>query len=294
MILVDLNQIMIANLIQHMGRNFEVQPDLIRHMILNSLRMYRVKFGNKYGEMIICCDDKHYWRRDLYPYYKIGRKKARDDSGLDWNAIFKVLNGIRDDLKEHFPYKVLHVEHAEADDLIASVVHKYGYKGAFSNNGVYDGVRHEQILILSSDKDFGQLQKYANVEQFSPNQKKYVRVSNPERFIYEHILRGDKGDGVPNFLSDDDTFVTNKRQKPVTVKKLDKWYGKDLNEFCDEKMLRGYHRNQQLVDLDYIPEDIEKKAIDQLDNYKMNDRSKLFNYFVKMRLKGLMDVIQEF
>ncbi len=294
MILVDLNQIMIANLLQQLGKSFQVDENLIRHMILNSLRMYRVKFGNKYGELVICCDDKHYWRRDLYPYYKIGRKKARDRDSLDWNAIFKVLNGVRDDLKEHFPYKVLHVKHAEADDLIAAVVHKHGYLGPFAKGGVYDGVRHEQILILSSDKDFGQLQKYANVEQFSPNQKKYVRIPNPERFIYEHILRGDRGDGIPNFLSDDDTFVVGKRQKPITHKKLDKWYGLDLKDFCDEKMLRGYHRNRQLVDLDYIPDNIENEVIRQLENYKMNDRSKLFNYFVKNKLKGLMDVIQEF
>ena len=155
MILVDLNQIMIANLLQQLGKSFKVDPNLIRHMILNSLRMYKGKFGDKYGDLVICCDDKHYWRRDLYPYYKIHRKKARDDSNLDWNAIFEVLNGVRDDLKEYFPYKVLHVEHAEADDLIAAVVHKHGHLGPFTDAGVYDGVRHEQILILSSDKDFG-------------------------------------------------------------------------------------------------------------------------------------------
>ena len=148
MILVDLNQIMIANLLQQLGKSFKVDPNLIRHMILNSLRMYKVKFGDKYGDLVICCDDKHYWRRDLYPYYKIHRKKARDDSNLDWNAIFEVLNGVRDDLKEYFPYKVLHVEHAEADDLIAAVVHKHGHLGPVTDAGVYDGVSHEQILIL--------------------------------------------------------------------------------------------------------------------------------------------------
>jgi len=289
MILVDLNQVMISNLMMQIGgkKNIQIEEDLVRHMVLNSLRMYRTKFGKKFGELVICCDDKDYWRRELYPYYKIHRKKNREESGLDWNMIFTVLNGIRDDIRSEFPYKVIQVPHAEADDVIGTLCHRFGHLGIMNDSA-------EPILILSSDKDFAQLQKYANVEQYSPMGKKYVTCSNPARYVHEHILRGDRGDGVPNFLSADDVFVTGKRQTPLATKKVDAWNGKDPEEFCDERMLRNYRRNQQLVDLDFIPENIIEQTNNIYDNYKLNERSKIFNYFVKNKMKNMMDVIHDF
>ena len=287
MILVDLNQVMISNLMMQIGsKKASVEEDLVRHMVLNSLRLYRKKFGEKYGELVICCDDKNYWRRDFFPYYKAHRKKDRAESGLDWHMIFEVLNGIRDDLKEKCPYKVIQVDRAEADDVIASLCHEYGDLGVTNGS--------DPILILSSDKDFVQLQKYANVEQYSPMQKKFINCSNPARYIHEHILRGDRGDGVPNFLSADDVFVIGKRQKPLSTKKIDAWNGMSPNDFCSDEMLRGYKRNQQLVDLDFVPDHIQEEVIDIFDNYKLNGRDKMFNYFVQKRLRNLMEVIQEF
>ena len=287
MILVDLNQVMISNLMMQIGsKKASVEEDLVRHMVLNSLRLYRKKFGEKYGELVICCDDKNYWRRDFFPYYKAHRKKDRAESGLDWHMIFEVLNGIRDDLKHTFPYKVIQVDRAEADDVIASLCHKYGDLGVTNGS--------DPILILSSDKDFVQLQKYANVEQYSPMQKKFINCSNPARYIHEHILRGDRGDGIPNFLSADDVFVIGKRQKPLSTKKIDAWNGMHPSDFCTDEMLRGYKRNQQLVDLDFVPDNIQEEVIEIFDNYKLNGRDKMFNYFIQKRLKNLMDVIQEF
>ena len=289
MILVDLNQVMISNLMMQIGgkKNIQIEEDLVRHMVLNSLRMYRQKFGKKYGELVICCDDKNYWRREIYPYYKIHRKKDREESGLDWNMIFTVLNAIRDDIRSDFPYKVIQVPHAEADDIIGTLCNRFGHYGIMNDSA-------EPILILSSDKDFAQLQKYANVEQYSPAGKKYVTCSNPARYVHEHILRGDRGDGVPNFLSADDVFVTGKRQTPLATKKVDLWNGKDPEEFCDERMLRNYRRNQQLVDLDFVPEEISEEVNEIFNNYKLNERSKIFNYFVKNKMKNMMEVIHEF
>jgi hypothetical protein len=289
MITVDLNQVMISNLMMQIGgkKNVAIEEDLVRHMVLNSLRMYRSKFSNKYGEFVICCDDKDYWRRELFPYYKIHRKKDRDESGLDWHTIFTVLNGIRDDLRDQFPYKVIQIEHAEADDIIGTLCHKFGHLGITNGSA-------EPILILSSDKDFMQLQKYANVEQYSPIQKKFVTCSNPARYIHEHILKGDRGDGVPNFLSNDDVFVTGKRQTPLSSKKVDAWNGINPEDYCDERMLRNYRRNQQLVDLDFIPQNIQDQVIEVFDNYKLNERSKIFNYFIKNKMKNMMEVISDF
>lgn len=288
MILIDLNQVMISNLMMQVGnsKTNEIDENLIRHMVLNSIRMYNVKFKEKYGEIVICADDKKYWRRDLFPYYKYSRKKSREESSLDWNLIFQTLNKVRDELKETFPYKVLQVDKTEADDVIATLCHKFGTE--LNNDST------ERILILSSDKDFLQLQKFSNVDQYSPMQKKFLKESNPERFLKEHIINGDKGDGIPNFLSSDDTFVTGVRQKPVTAKKLNIWVEQEPESFCDDSMLRNYKRNEMLIDLSKIPEEYKEKILEAYQTAPENGRDKIFNYLIKNRMKLLMEHIQEF
>ena len=282
MILVDLNQVMISNLVEQMkiSKTTQVDENFVRHMILNSIRSYRNKFYREYGELVICCDDRNYWRKDIFPYYKAHRKKDREKSDLDWNEIFRVLNGIRDDLRDFFPYKVLKIECAEADDIIAAMVKRFPDR---------------KILILSSDKDFAQLQCYGNVEQYSPMQKKKITHKNPFEYIKKHIIRGDRGDGIPNFLSEDDCLVLGKRQKSIMTKRLDEWLKfEHPEEFCDEKMLYGYRRNEALVDLSKIPKWIHDKVADMYDNYEDNDRSLMMNYFIKNKLKHLMGSLQEF
>lgn len=287
MILVDINQVMISNLMQQIGSKKEdIEPDLIRHMVLNSLRMYRNEFSS-YGELVICCDDKKYWRREFFPFYKKNRKKDREKSGLDWDTIFSVLGELREDLKEHFPYKVVQVEGAEADDIIGTLCQQYGHIGVCSESS-------EKILIVSSDKDFLQLQKFCNVVQYSPIQKKLLVEMHPYTYLNTHIIRGDKGDGIPNFLSDDDTFVEGKRQKPISSKKLDIWCMQEPEEFCDEKMLRGYLRNQKLIDLELTPVEIKKNIIKEFEEQVPNERSKILDYFIKNNLKNLTEVINEF
>ena len=278
---------MLSNLMHQLGgKSTQIETDLLRHMILNTVRSLRNKFCSEYGEFIICCDDKNYWRKDIFFFFKAHRKKDRETSVYDWNHIFSVLNAMRDDFKHIFPYRVLHIERTEADDIIAAMCHHFG---AFLNAN-----STEKIMILSSDKDFIQLQKYSNVEQYSPVQKKKVQHNNPYLYIKEHIMKGDRGDGIPNFLSDDDTFVTGKRQKPISKKKLDVWVDKMPEEFCDEKMLRGYKRNEALVNLDLVPSYIFDNTIDMYENYQMNDRTKLFDYFIKNKLKHLMEHLGEF
>ena len=284
MILVDLNQIAISNLmvsINTYNKNQEINEDLLRHMVLNSLRSYKMKFGDKYGDLVICCDGRNYWRRDIFPFYKAGRKQDRASSTLDWTLIFETLNKIRDEIKEFFPYIVLDINRTEADDIIAVLVQN---KNPF-----------EATLILSGDKDFMQLQKHHNVDQYAPVQKKFVRTDNPEAFLKEQIIRGDRGDGIPNCLSRDDVFVKGGRQKPISKKKLGVWMEHDPEDFCSsDEMLRGYKRNECLIDLEFIPDDLRQEILVQYNNAVSGDRSKLFNYFVKHRLKILMENIQEF
>jgi hypothetical protein len=283
MILVDLNQIAISNLmvsINTYNKNQEINEDLLRHMVLNSLRAYKVKFGEKYGDLVICCDGRHYWRRDIFPFYKAGRKKDRAASTLDWTLIFETLNKIRDEIKEYFPYIVLDVNRAEADDIIAVLVQHV--------------CPVENKLILSGDKDFMQLQQYSNVDQFAPVQKKFLRTDSPQDFLKEHIIRGDRGDGIPNCLSSDDVLVRGERQKSISKKKLSGWMASDPDDWNDSNQLRGYRRNEQLIDLEFVPQDLKEEILSQYNNAVSGDRSKLFNYFVKFKLKNLMEDIQEF
>jgi hypothetical protein len=283
MIIMDLSQVMISNLMVQLGNhtNAEIEEDLLRHMILNSIRSYNVKFKNEFGEMIIACDAGNNWRRQIFPYYKANRRKSREKSEINWTAVFETMNKVRDELKEFFPYRVIRVDGAEADDVIGTLAQTYGNT-------------NEKILILSGDKDFVQLQSYMNVQQFDPVQKKWRKTNDVDKFIKEHIIRGDIGDGVPNFLSSDDTFVVGARQKPISQKKLDSWLTMDPKDFCDEKMLRGYLRNQQLVDLNFIPEDIRSEVIVQYERESGKGRDKLFNYFIDRRLKLLLESINEF
>jgi hypothetical protein len=283
MIIMDLSQVMISNLMIQLGNhtNADIEEDLLRHMVLNSVRAYNVKFKNEFGEMIIACDAGNNWRRQVFPYYKANRRKNREKSEINWTAVFETLNKVRDELKDYFPYRVIRVDGAEADDIIGTLAQTYGNT-------------NEKILILSGDKDFVQLQAYMNVQQFDPVQKKWRKTNDVDKFIKEHIIRGDAGDGVPNFLSADDTFVVGARQKPISQKKLDQWLNSDPKEFCDEKMLRGYLRNQQLVDLNFIPPDIKKEVLVQYEQQAGKGRDKLFNYFIDRRLKILLESINEF
>lgn len=289
MILLDLSQVMIANIMiyltRHNGASQIVDENTIRYMVLNSIRLLRNKFKESYGEMIICCDSNDVWRKDIFPHYKANRKKMRETSTVDWTSLFNVLGTIRNELGEHMPYKILQIPRAEADDVIASLCHEYGK--TMRNAG-------ENIMIVSGDKDFAQLQKYANVYQYAPIQKKNITVDNPERFLREHIMLGDRGDGVPNFLSDDDTFVSDKRQKPVMRKKLDEWSVLDPTIFCDDEMLRNYRRNEELINLDKIPKAIQQEVITQFTTQTPSPRSKILNYFIRYRLSNLTEHIGEF
>ena len=279
MILLDYSQTVIGSFMAMGKGKPAVEEDLLRHTILNSIRMFRNQFFKDFGEMVICCDGKDNWRKKVFPEYKANRRKNREEDATDWKTLFELLHEMRDDISKYFPYKVMHVDEAEADDIIAVIVRE---------------LSEEPTLIVSSDKDFIQLQKFDNVKQWSPLQKKFV-VGDPVESLYDKTIRGDTGDGVPNILSSDDTFIIEgKRQTPITKKKLDLWRGKFPEEFCNESMLRNYHRNKTLVDLDETPKSICINIINQYQSQEVGDRSQLLNYFVDKKLKNLMEVIEEF
>jgi 5'-3' exonuclease len=281
MILVDMNQISLASMMMHlhMSKSKEIDENMVRHMILNSLRMYRTKYSSEFGELVLCYDSKHYWRRDYFPEYKFGRRKSREKSDLDWNSIFLCLNQIKDELRNNLPYKFIEVYGAEADDIIGVLCSEYS----------------DEIMIISGDKDFIQLQKFPNVKQFSPITKKTVNGENPGAYLKEHIFKGDTSDGVPNVLSPDNTFTDGLRQKPLAKKKIASWMEHDFEDVApNDEVKRNYQRNRKLIDLTYTPEELSSEIIDTYKEAPYGDRSKLLNYFINKRLRNLTESIGEF
>jgi hypothetical protein len=282
MIIVDLSQVMLSNLMMQIGNhtNAKIEENMVRHMVLNSLRSYNSKFGADFGEMIIACDNTNYWRKQLFPYYKANRKKNQEKSEIDWKAVFECLNKIRAELKEFFPYRVIDIESAEADDVIATLAKETYAK--------------EKVLILSGDKDFIQLHIYSEVKQYDPVRKKWIQHDDPARYRAEHILKGDSGDGVPNVLSSDNCFVVGERQKPLTQKKIDALIELGLEGKLDHPLARNYYRNKKLIDLCQIPSNVQEKILESYNAQGGKGRDKMFNYFIANKLKHLMENIQEF
>lgn len=283
MILVDFNQMVIANFMQYQKQFTDDNAlDMLRHMILNNIRMINRKFKEEWGEINFCCDGPNNWRKKAFPFYKANRKKQREENpqNIDWQKLFDFITTIKKELSEEFPYKVLNGSECEADDIIATVCKHYH--------------KEDKILIVSSDKDFIQLHKYEGVKQWSPLTKKFLNVTDPIKFKNELIIKGDRSDGVPNILSQDDTFVSEMRQKKLTKKKIEDWVVQDPEKVLEGEVLRNFKRNQQLIDLDYVPNPIEINILDDFKGDHFTGRNKMLNYFVKHRLRDLTESLQEF
>ena len=284
-VLIDFNQVMLASLFMSIGNhtNADVDENTVRHMVLNSIRMNRKKFFNDFGEIVICADGKNSWRKSVFPYYKANRKKSREESELDWNELYRIMDVIRNEIHEYFPYKVLRFDHLEADDIIGIICHEYG-------RPLNDG--SEKFLILSGDKDYIQLHKYANIKQYSPTMKKWIENSNPDKYLTEHILKGDNGDGIPNILSPDNCFAIGERQKPMTAKRIEEFTSNP--NAMDSITKHRYERNKKLIDLEQIPENYKQMVLEAYNGEKEIGRSALINFFMAKSLKNLMTDIQDF
>tara|TARA_B100000085_G_scaffold238566_1_gene228122 strand:+ start:735 stop:1586 length:852 start_codon:yes stop_codon:yes gene_type:complete len=281
MIIVDYSGVAIATV----AINKVNDEDMLRHMIINSLRMYRTMYKKDFGELVLACDGKNNWRRNYYPQYKANRKKGREESDFDWAEAFRIVNKIREELRENFPYKVIHVDECEADDII----------GTLCENSQEFG-QYEDIMIVSADKDFLQLQRYKNVRQYSPLLKKEYHEDNPVANLTEKILTGDAGDGVPNVLSHDDVFVNGERQTPLSRKKKDAI----LEDLAEGELLyaaswyRNYQRNEKLIDLTQTPERLKKQIIDEFNSQdQWDNKGKVFPYLINNNMKLMIESVEE-
>jgi hypothetical protein len=297
MILVDYSQVALSAILTFQrelkGTESEVK-NLIRHVTLSTLKSYKKKYGKEYGELVICCDGRKYWRREVFQYYKAGRKKARDASDLDWTLIFDTLSEMRDDISKHFPWKVIHIDRAEADDVIA-VMAKWSQSNGFVQQGLVEDP--QKVLILSSDGDFIQLQKWGNVSQYSPMQKKQIKATKRElyeKFITHVVKAGD--DGIPNILSPDDIFLQEGvRQKRISSQRLDDFLDKGFDACRNDDERRNWHRNLQLIDFEFIPEDVAQSIVDAyLNNKPTGDKMSVMNYLIENRCRLLLDELDDF
>jgi hypothetical protein len=277
MILLDFSQTMIGSFMAMGKGSIVVEEDLLRHTVLNTIRQYKQMHRHvDHGGFVICCDSPKNWRKESFPEYKANRKKKRETDTTDWTSLFEFLHQMIDDLRNYFPYKVVKVESAEADDIIAVLTQEE---------------MKNPTTIISSDKDFIQLQKYEGVQQWSPLTKDWVK-GDPEASLWEKLVKGDAGDGVPNILSSDDTFIVEgKRQRPISKKKMEMWK-EDRSSWTDE-MHRNFNRNEMMVDLEKTPESIRINIINQFRE-QVPPHGRLMEYFTEKRLKNLMEHIEEF
>ena len=279
MILIDYSAIAISNVVT---QKLDIEEDLIRHMILNSLRMHRAKHRQKFGELVLCIDGSKNWRKEVYPQYKYKRKDARKQSKMDWSEVFRIMNMVKEEIKENFPYKVVEVDEVEADDIIGVLCEDTQEFG-----------RNEDVMIISGDKDFAQLQKYKNIHQYSPITRKYIKEATPRKQLMELILKGDTADGIPNVLSGDDVFVDGERQTPLRQSKIDELINDPKS--LGEEVYRNYLRNKKLIDLAETPEPLKEKIIYNYENQdKWDNKSKVFPFLVEKRCRRLLEDVKDF
>ncbi len=283
MILIDYSQTAIAGVMVQLSSDpkLRVDEDMIRHIILSTLRSYTKQYKPKYGKLVICYDHNYYWRQEYFPFYKSNRKKSRQNSKFDWNVIFSCMKKIREELRDNYPAKIVGVPYAEADDIIGVLARRYSPS--------------EEVLIISSDKDFLQLQTTKNIQQYSPYLKRFIRTTEPEAFLKQQIITGERGDGIPNMLSPDNTYAIGARNKRISKENLTTWIKQDPKDFCvNDTMVRNYERNKTLIDLKCTPSKIQEAIVESYDSAKTNSRMDFFEYLVKNQLKALAEVADDF
>ena len=280
MIIIDFSGIAISAI----AINKTLDENLIRHMILNSVRMYRSKFHKEYGEVIIAADGANNWRRGAFPQYKAVRRKNRDDSDFDWPEAFRIMHMVKEEILENFPYKVIHEEGCEADDIIGTLVE---HTNEFGN--------YEPVMIISADGDFKQLQRFDNVRQFSPLLKKFVVENHPRLHLTEKIIKGDKGDGIPNILSDDNVFIEDLRQTPVSKKKMVEILNAVEATDTSKPWYRNYQRNELLIDLTKTPQHLKNNILTSYESQDpWHNKGKVLPYLINKQCKMLIECIEEF
>lgn len=281
MLLIDMSNLVYSRALgYHTNTGDQVGLNELRGLTLTTIKEVKTKLSEYSDEVVLCFDSANYWRRNKFPQYKENRKSMKEKSTFDWNLFHETYDKLKKEFKENLPFHFILVDEAEGDDVIAVLAKRYS--------------QHKKICIVSSDTDFIQLQQYVskNIKQYSLHHKKLITPKNQEYDIFEHIVRGDTGDGIPNILSDDDTLINpDKRQKSITSKNIAEWSKHGLSRpemFCDENVIKKFERNKLLVDLREIPENICQKIVETFENTNPK-KGMLHQYLTATRLLRLVE-----
>lgn len=252
----------------------------VRHVVLSSIKNTRNQFvAAPQLETVLCCDAKTNWRKEVYPHYKANRKKIRQSMVFPWTEFSEYYEIVKQELIQVLPYKILQIERCEADDIIAVLTHTLTSEG-------------KKCIIFSADSDFAQLHN-SSVIQYSQMKRGWVNWPNPQAELLRKIISGDTGDGVPNVLSDDDTFVNpDKRQKQMraeNLKMLVEAVGEGKEDTLPIEIQTNIARNRKLIQLnkDSIPEDIWSEIVAKYTEYQV-PRADLYKYLSEHNLKLIM------
>jgi hypothetical protein len=280
-ILLDCHQVIIASLQKQVSATKikVLDEDLCRHLILNAIREVVFKFKRDYGRVIICCDSKSYWRKEVFPFYKASRKKLKEQAYLDFDLVYKILDEVKADMRDLFPYLVLEINRAEADDIIGVLAPRLA--------------AHEPVIIVSADGDFKQLHQYKNIKQYNPGLRIFVTSPNPKLELKEKIITGDRGDGLANILSPSDSLVLGIRQKSITKGILEKYLALDF----DDPTIENYdniQRNIRMIDLSMIPQEIKDIIVEESEKPQSGSSATMMKYFIKKKLGNLLQCIGDF
>lgn len=288
--LVDLSQIALATAMVTYEQGTKFNPSEVRHMILSTIRHNVAKFKTEgFDNIVICVDNAKYgyWRRQFADYYKRNRAISREENknDFDWDGYFEGLWVTISELKEFMPYIVMDIKFAEADDIIGVLTRHLSNKG-------------HKVRIISSDGDFTQLHKYVNVDQWSPIQKKFVKIKtgSPEEDCLTKILKGDKKDCVASVKVKGDFYLCDiDRNTPQTSAEfVTSLVGKSVDEIREvfvEDIANKYAQvkgGKKWIETDllkFVPD------IDIKQEFEDNSREDLMERVFKLRIIDQLTVL---
>ena len=237
-----------------------------KHLVLNNV--FSSVLDKKPNQVVIAVDGKNNWRKEIYNEYKSQRKAARDKSNVDFNVFYPIMEEFINNLEQHFKcFRILRVPRCEADDIIAVLSKRF----CKDENNL--------VELISTDKDFVQLQRYKNFKQYNPIKKMYIKSMNPDKDLEIKILTGDKSDNIP---------AVKNRVGPKTAEKM---INNGLTDLEDPIIKEAYIRNRQLIDFEQIPNDIVesvKKYYDNITIGKVNVNN-VWQWLVVEELNKLSD-----
>lgn len=269
--------------------------NILRHAIINSFTTLKKRFGAEYGELIIAVDGKKNFRKDIYEHYKAGRAEARKKSDIPWNIVFDIVHRLVDEAKENWPWAVIEVDRAEADDVMFVLVEDIANHNTQSV-GVMDDDEPEKVLLDTRDQDMFQIHR-PGLRQWDSRDRKFITLPSgmtAEAFRKDLIIRGDTTDGVENVFTPLGTLITpGVRQTACIAKRMnsvlqfENIFDYDLDPVIKERI----KMNHQLVSSQGIPLDVRDEIVSKYKNRTINKKMKMLQYLQKHRCIRLIDEI---